>query len=161
MTGESWPIKGPGEDGPGKSVSLEGKSTEVELVAGFESCGSLPFGPSLKEVAPTTQAASTPTGLDVDVKCPSSDTGRPKRWPRPTCKAATVTLPEGMLLNPSAANGLQACSEAQIGFEGRRHGHRSPLAEGAVEPLQVLRAPEAQCPPASKVGTVTHQDAAA
>ena len=49
-------------------------------------------------------------------------------------RTARVTLPAGMGLNPSAANGLAACTDAQFG-----KGTRNPVA----------------CPPASKVGTVT------
>jgi hypothetical protein len=49
-------------------------------------------------------------------------------------RTARVTLPAGMGLNPSAANGLQACTDAQFG-----KGTRNPVA----------------CPAASKVGTAT------
>ena len=48
-------------------------------------------------------------------------------------RTARVSLPLGMGLNPSAANGLAACSDAQFG-----KGTRNPVA----------------CPPASKIGTV-------
>ncbi len=48
-------------------------------------------------------------------------------------KNAVVTLPAGMTVNPSSANGLGACSPAQVDLSGQ-------------EP--------AGCPEASKVGTV-------
>ena len=51
-------------------------------------------------------------------------------------KDAHVTLPPGMGLNPSAANGLEACTDAQLG-----KGTRNPVA----------------CPAASKIGTVAIQ----
>jgi hypothetical protein len=54
----------------------------------------------------------------------------------PTMRVARVTLPAGMGLNPSAANGLAACTDAQFG-----KGTRNPVA----------------CPPASKIGTATVQ----
>ena len=52
-------------------------------------------------------------------------------------KDATVTLPVGMGINPSAANGLQVCTDAQFG-KGATHG----LRFGCVQRLgQVHRAP--------------------
>src|ERR1700744_3497793 len=56
-----------------------------------------------------------------------------------------------MMLNPSAANGLQACSEAQIGYQATPG--QDPLSPGASEPLSFSSAPAA-CPPQSKLGTV-------
>ena len=55
----------------------------------------------------------------------------------PELKDATVTLPEGMTVDPSAANGLQACSDAQFGLGS------------TVEPVE-----PAACPLASQIGTV-------
>ena len=55
----------------------------------------------------------------------------------PELKDATVTLPEGMTVDPSAANGLQACSNAQFGLGSTRN----PLEPAA-------------CPLASQIGTV-------
>ena len=58
----------------------------------------------------------------------------------PTRSDARLALPAGMGLNPSAANGLQACTDAQFG-----KGTTNPVA----------------CPPASKIGTVDDRIAAA
>jgi hypothetical protein len=63
--------------------------------------------------------------------------------PRASARAkdVTVTLPEGMTLNPSAANGLDACSESQIGFLSG-----TPGVHFSEEPQS--------CPDASKVGSL-------
>jgi hypothetical protein len=53
----------------------------------------------------------------------------------------TVTLPEGMSVNPSAANGLAACSESQIGYLS------------GVPGVHFSEAPQS-CPNASKVGSL-------
>ncbi|HUA50128.1 MAG TPA: hypothetical protein VMA77_33155 [Solirubrobacteraceae bacterium] len=62
-----------------------------------------------------------------------------------------MTLPAGMQRNPSAANGLQACSEQQIGYEGQPGPHR--YSPGAPQPLSFSSEP-ADCPEASKLGLV-------
>jgi hypothetical protein len=93
-------------------------------------CSSVPFTPSLA-ITPSTTQADAPTGLAVDVQVPQNQD--PNGLASAHVKNAVVTLPPGMTLDPSAANGLQACSPAQF-------------AEGSDA------APT--CPAASQVGTV-------
>ena len=63
-----------------------------------------------------------------------------------------MTLPEGMLLNPSAANGLEACSRHRSAIEGQA-AERPARRPGSAEPLRFSTEPAA-CPDASKLGTV-------
>jgi uncharacterized repeat protein (TIGR01451 family) len=98
----------------------------------LDGCNRLPFDPSISLV-PETHAASTPTGVDVDVHLPQETTLSPKGYAEADLKNTTVTLPAGMQVNPAAADGLEACSEAQIALKDDS---------------------EPSCPDASKVGTV-------
>ena len=54
-----------------------------------------------------------------------------------------MTLPAGMTVNPSSANGLGACSPAQIGLT-------SPVGQAKA----IFDDAAASCPNASKLGTV-------
>jgi hypothetical protein len=97
-----------------------------------DGCNRLPFNPSVK-VTPDGQAGSTPTGLTVDEHVSQLSTLAPEGLAESDVKGLSVTLPEGVALNPSGADGLQACSMEQI----------------------ALQSPEANtCPEAAKVGTV-------
>jgi hypothetical protein len=60
-------------------------------------------------------------------------------------KDTAVVLPEGLVINPSVANGLAACSESEIGLIGT--GFEPP------NPIHFSKAPQG-CPNASKVGTM-------
>jgi hypothetical protein len=148
VEGESWPIEALAGEA-GQVFSLEGYSSKARL-AGFEDCDALSFGPSIA-IETTEHSASTPTGLNVTVKMPQQGTVEAGRLAEPDVRSTTVTLPEGVELNPSAAGGLEACSEQQIGFEGSPG--EDPLSPGAPQPLRFSSEP-ARCPPASKVGTV-------
>ncbi|HET8956144.1 MAG TPA: hypothetical protein VFN18_10850 [Solirubrobacterales bacterium] len=96
-----------------------------------KNCASIPFKPSIG-VDPGTKQVDSPAGAVTELKLPveASATGQETS----TMRSARVSLPQGMGLNPSAANGLAACSDAQFG-----KGSRNPVA----------------CPAASKVGTVS------
>jgi hypothetical protein len=87
-------------------------------------CGALAFGPSLT-VAPDTTQADAPTGLGVDLQVPQTDS--PNTLATPELRDATVTLPAGLSVSPSAAGGLQACSNAQIALTSSAPGS-CPLA---------------------------------
>ncbi len=98
----------------------------------MDGCNQLPFSPSIK-VTPDGEAGSTPTGLTVDEHVPQEVSLNPTGLAESDVKGLTVTLPEGLALNPSAADGLMACSMEGI----------------------ALTSPEAGvCPEASKVATV-------
>ncbi len=107
-------------------------------------CDALRFEPEALSVQPETSAADSPTGLSFDLKIPQSET--PGTLATPPLRDATVTLPPGLTVDPSAAGGLQACSEAQIGWLG-------PVS--ATNPGLTNFAPAAPtCPEASRIGSV-------
>jgi len=103
----------------------------------------LDFEPILT-ASPTTTRADSETGLEVDLQVPQKDdtvinaedlyagSGEEAAIAVPALRTAVVKLPAGMSINPAAANGLAACSEAQIEL-------------GGPEP--------ANCPAESKLGT--------
>ena len=76
---------------------------------------------------------STPTGLNVDLHTPQESTLNPVGLAEADVKNTTVALPEGVQISPGAADGLLACTPAEIGL----HTAEKPA-----------------CPEASKVGTV-------
>ncbi len=148
VEGSSWPVKALASE-PGEVFSLAGPSTEAPL-QGFEDCDQLPFSPSL-HLQSEEHAAATPTALNVDVHMPQETTLEASGLGEADLKDTSVTLPEGIELSPSSANGLEACSEAQIGYEGQ--AAVDPYSPGAEAPLR-FSAAEPHCPDASKMGEV-------
>ena len=130
------------------------------LLAG---CNRLSFEPEIK-VSPDGQAASTPTGLVTDVHVPQNVNENAAGLASSNVKAITVKLPEGVTLNPAAADGLQACSESEIGYlpaESSPPGdlHFTPRLPGSVDALaageeEPLKPGVNFCPDAAKVATV-------
>ncbi len=78
---------------------------------GITGCERLPFEPSL-ELHPETTRAGSPTGLDVKLSVPQSE--NPLGLATSTLRKAVVTLPSGMSISPSLANGLGSCSDEQL-----------------------------------------------
>jgi hypothetical protein len=100
-------------------------------------CDQLQFTPELK-AQPTTNTADSPTGLDFELKLPQTE--NVGTLATPPLKKAVVTLPPGLTVDPSAGDGLQACSEAQIGWTGPAVMNFNPA--------------QPACPEASKIGTL-------
>lgn len=97
---------------------------------GATGCDQVPFDPTVS-VAPATTRRDSPTGAAVTLKVPQllDPDGVETSHVRDTA----ISLPEGMTINPAAATGLQACTDAQ-------------LAKGTHDPVG--------CPAASRVGAV-------
>ncbi len=103
------------------------------------------FEPEMS-LQPSSLAANGATGLEVNLQLPQrndevsdandlyAQNGKEEAIATPPIKKTIVTLPEGMTVSPSAAQGLQSCSPAQIGL-----GTDAPIA----------------CPDASKQGELT------
>ncbi len=77
-------------------------------------CDSLAFNPSISQ-EPETTRSDAPNGTEVVLHVPQA-TDEPNKQNSPDLQTAQVTLPEGMTLNPSAANGLEACTNEEIGI---------------------------------------------
>ena len=97
-------------------------------------CASVRFDPAIS-AQPTSTVADSPTGLSIDLTVPQEALSNPAAIAQADLRKAVVTLPEGLTVNPSSADGLAACSLAQIDLDGEN-----------TEPA---------CPAASKFGSVT------
>jgi hypothetical protein len=76
-------------------------------------CGVVPFKPSVA-VQPTNHQADTPSGLGIDVSLPQDGLSNPSGITTADVKRTVVTLPAGVSVSPSAADGLGACSLSEI-----------------------------------------------
>ncbi len=150
------------------TVTRNSAGTPVSLTG----CSKLEFPPEIS-VAPDSSNASTSSGLTVNVHVPQNAALNPDGLAESSLRDTTVTLPEGVAINPSGADGLEACtSEAsalpegalgspgdQIGYKG--HEELNAEYEPGVKwstftpELASLLAPGTNfCPNGSKIGTV-------
>ena len=102
-------------------VEVESKTGEVASTptvppVGIEGCGNTvpPFKPSIK-VNPQNPQYDQPDGAITEVTVPQHE-GASDINTADIAKAQ-ATFPEGLTLNPSAAQGLEACAPAAIHFE--------------------------------------------
>jgi hypothetical protein len=100
-------------------------------------CDELQFAPQLT-AQPTTHTADSPSGLEFGLTLPQTE--QVGVHATPALKNARVTFPDGMTVDPSSGNGLDACSVAQIGWLGG-----SPFNFSLDPPA---------CPEASKIGSL-------
>jgi hypothetical protein len=114
-----------------ESWNKEVATTTTHTPVGVEHCDKVPFAPTAT-LTPETSTSDEPDGVTVDVHVPQQ--AGPEEINTADIQDADVTLPEGLTLNPPAANGLSTCSPSQIAI-----GEAKPVA----------------CPPDSRVGTVT------
>jgi hypothetical protein len=131
------------------SWQAPGQFSEASLrLPAMTGCASVPFSPSLA-VTPTTNAADSASGLSFDLHLPQPDEANGVS--ESDLKNTTIAFPAGLTVDPSSADGLAACSEAQAGFTG--FAELDPSSEPGVRTPQFTPTP-AQCPDASKLGTV-------
>ncbi|MFA4928911.1 MAG: hypothetical protein WC558_10365 [Patulibacter sp.] len=93
-----------------ESYAGEVINTSYTTPVGVDGCDSVPFAPST--VLGGSAPLDSPLPLNVHLKVPQDQNST-----RGTshAKRIAVTLPEGVSINPSAANGLEACTDAQFG----------------------------------------------
>lgn len=120
------------EPGDFKEASAESLD-EGNSPAGLSGCETLPFSPTIS-AQPETSSAGSSTGLHFGLTSPQNQD--PNQPGTAHLRDTVITLPAGLAVNPSAADGLAGCAPSQIDLHGPGAAH---------------------CPPGSKVGTVEVQ----
>ena len=163
---ESW--EEPGHWVKKSTVTHNAAGTPVSLTG----CSKLKFLPEIS-VEPDSSNASTSSGLTVNVHVPQTAALNPAGLAESSLRNTTVALPEGVAINPSGSEGLEACSsdasalaEGALGSPGDQIGYKGQEELNAeYEPgvkwstfTPELASPEDPgvnfCPNGSKVGTV-------
>jgi hypothetical protein len=136
LAADSWEEPGLFKHASYESADLGGNPISLS------GCNALEYEPTI-EAQPTTNLADSPSGLEFDLHQPQQAPHLEPLTGRATAelKDARVTLPAGMVVNPSQADGLGACSEAQAGYLPEKEG------------VHFSKAPQS-CPDASKLGTL-------
>lgn len=147
LSGGSCPVQGPVRplltlpracSGPlsarFEATSWEGSDADVAtaLAPGLTGCGTLSFLPAIS-VAPTTELADTPLGLEVSLDFFDEGLHTSGAIAQSDLRAIEVRLPEGVVLGDGA---LSTCSPTQLGQETLE----SESGDG--------------CPTASRIGTI-------
>ncbi|HEV7529200.1 MAG TPA: hypothetical protein VGO29_09920, partial [Solirubrobacteraceae bacterium] len=138
--------------GPGKPAEVA-EPFDYTLPLAIDGCNRLPFSPSIKVILDGS-AGSSPSGLNVDVHVPQDAVLKAESLAESAVKDITVTLPEGVSVNPAGGDGLQACSESLVGFTGFASLHGSQTATFTPTLPEPLQPGVDFCPDASKIGTV-------
>jgi uncharacterized repeat protein (TIGR01451 family) len=129
---DSW--ENPGSwlpDGQPDLADPRWASRSTTMFSSLEGCELLQFDPTLT-VTPETTRADEPAGISVEERLPQG----PQQFPSllsPELQETTVTLPSGLSLDPSAGDGLEGCTDAQI-----------DLGSGSL----------GSCPEGSQIGTI-------
>jgi hypothetical protein len=136
------------------NVTRNSAGTPVSLTG----CSKLLFPPEIS-VSADSSNASTSSGLTVKVHVPQTAALNPDGLGESALRDTTVTLPEGVALNPAGGDGLQACSEGLAGFTGvgEFNSEYEPGVKTATftpELANPLLPGVNFCPNGSKIGTV-------
>jgi hypothetical protein len=103
-------------------------------------CNQLGFTPSI-EAKPSTNVGDSPSGLSLKLHLPQNE--NPDSLAEAHLKDLTLRLPQGLTVNSGSADGLGACSPAQIGLQTA--AGQLPAHFDDAQPT---------CPDASKIGAV-------
>jgi hypothetical protein len=131
FAGDSWQTPGVFDE----QTIFTHDSADPPNPLGMLGCSKVAFNPSIS-AQPTTKAAESPTGLDFSLNVADEGLVSGTGIAQSEIKKTVVTLPEGFSVNPSIAEGLEVCSEADVARE-------TAFSEAG-----------AGCPNASKIGSV-------
>jgi hypothetical protein len=120
---------------------LDQKAVDNEPVTG---CNLLHFSPQFT-FQPSTSDAASVTAATAHLHIDQAGLLNPSELAPPHLKKSAVTLPAGLTLNAAAADGLQACSTAQMGLKTTSGAMPNPIRFDKSHP---------SCSDASKIGTV-------
>jgi len=133
---DSWqnPVDAPELTGFAPPAIIEAEAFNHDSAGhavGITGCERLDFSPTV-DIQPGGHAAGAPTGVSVEVSLPQNEA--PDGLAEADLKKAVVSLPAGMSTSPSAANGLEGCSEEEIALSSAAPAHCPNAAKvGAVE----------------------------
>ncbi len=144
----------------GLTTTVEGEAWNGDKLTGdteytsppLTGCNQLSFTPSISVEPEHHHEASTPTGLNVEVKMPPEGLESEGELAQGDVRAATVELPVGLQTSPGGANGLEACYAEAVGFKAADTDTGAALEQDLER--QSFTSAAASCPNAAKIGTV-------